>query len=255
MKGTIGALYNNPLCFIGSLNIYRDPSTVIWTRPFRENGSVDHRSAIPWIPSAYIATQISQMLVQVDAHLQAQFFAQMSGHPWSCSAAGWMFEAWVHATFMSKTEVTCNWTHQPAGSFAAVIPATTRETLRDLKDADPDKPFYWRPPGTNFPGIDAVLYVGRTVYVLQATISSVHRSAEPGLVAIYDKLKAAFKKLPLCLLFVTATEDSARKLGAFPRLSQEWLEKTNVGTCVLRFQETAEFNQVRKVDGKAHVSF
>jgi hypothetical protein len=231
---------------VESLDISRDvPSNVIWTRP----SGKDRRLPLAWIPSAYIATQILQHLTQRDGHTQAAFFARMSGHPWSRSAAGWMFETWVHGTLMSATEVTCNWTHRPPGfSHPSVIPATTRENIRNLKqDAIPEKPFYWRPPGSNFPGIDAVLYVGGTVYAVQATISSRHRSAEPGLVKIFEQLRASFKKCPLCLLFVTATEASARKLGADPHLTAGWLAKTTVGTSVLRFQETTMPTQVRRI--------
>lgn len=83
-NNVIDVMCHNPLLIIGeveTVDIHTDaPSSVIWTRPNRADGHVDHRVAIPWIPSAHIATLISQRLLKVDMRLQIEFYTQISRH-------------------------------------------------------------------------------------------------------------------------------------------------------------------------------
>lgn len=55
--------------------------------------------------------------------------------------------------------------------------------------------FYWFPSVVNFPGIDGILFDGKDIYLLQATISNEHRRPDDGLKKVWEIIGAASSQL------------------------------------------------------------
>jgi len=77
------------------------------------------------------------------------------------------------------------------------------------------RPFYWRPRGSNYEGVDSVLRCGDDVWVLQYTVSRPRRAATKGLNEVHKNMNLKYNiRWHLVMIGATRSEaESARDLS------------------------------------------
>ncbi|KAF9234972.1 hypothetical protein BU15DRAFT_51971 [Melanogaster broomeanus] len=165
------------------------PSSLIFIRPKRDDsGGVLRMECELYVPTARIVHTITKALSKQDALIRLQFFSATSSHASMRSTAGFIFEQWVHACFLSGVHVDCTWLNSTSKSLPSTLltaqPSELISTNTELKTHIP--PFYWRPVSINFPGIDGLLCRGDVIYAIQFTISQKHQSPLDGLRKLQD---------------------------------------------------------------------
>ncbi|KAF9236136.1 hypothetical protein BU15DRAFT_50502 [Melanogaster broomeanus] len=163
------------------------PSSLIFIRPRRDESKRVYRTQCEvYVPTTTIKHSIARALLKQDVAIRTQFFSATSSHAAMRSTAGYIFEQWVHARFLSGDDVDCTWLNTDSCNSAS-LPSTLAipqplqliSTNVELKTRSP--PFYWHPVSINFPGIDGLLCLGNDVYAIQCTMSERHRSPLKGL--------------------------------------------------------------------------
>ena len=122
-------------------------SKVFFVRP-----GENRNEAVLVIPTGEI-WKLLTTAITVQSNADLEIFTLMSSHRQTRAAAGWMFDAHMHAKFsMPGAEITLYDKNRDKKiiSVAKRIPGA----LNQLPLATP--PFYWQPPQSNFPGIDSV---------------------------------------------------------------------------------------------------
>ncbi|KAF9242008.1 hypothetical protein BU15DRAFT_44449 [Melanogaster broomeanus] len=188
------------------------PSSLIFIRPRRDGPErVFRMECEVYVPTTTILHFITRALLKQDAHIRLQFFSATGSHASMRSAAGYVFEQWVHTRFISGDNVNCTWLNADPSNSDSLPPtlATTPQlisTNTELRSHPP--PFYWRPVSSNFPGIDGLLCCRDDVYAIQCTISEKHRSPLKGL-RTFQKIIGKRRGLSWRVLFVGESKSQA----------------------------------------------
>ncbi|KAJ8462021.1 hypothetical protein ONZ45_g18085 [Pleurotus djamor] len=206
-------------------------SLIVFVRPHCDgSGHINRAQPSPWIPTQYLVELIAKDLQTVAAVDQRRFFAVLMAHPYSRTAAGWLFEAWVHTRFSSGKDIPCTWKGlaPPEHLPDALKPAPA--IFCKLEEVSLNEPFYWRPSAPTFPGIDGVLFDGKAVYAIQATValSRKHGTIETGLKEVKKHLPAAFRKGLFRVIFAAVDEEKMISL-----MNGEKLQDVPIGGCVV----------------------
>jgi hypothetical protein len=151
-------------------------SAVIFLRP----SSLIKRYAYEFfVPTAEIARQLSVAALTVSSQDQQRFFSQMSSYPSTRSAAGWIFENFMHTRLTERDghvrALDANYKEHDIPIVTSIITGS----VEDLKSAPAS--FYWRPGESTFPGIDAVARDQNDIWAFQCTVSRRQRSTIDGL--------------------------------------------------------------------------
>jgi hypothetical protein len=171
------------LNFPSTLN--QTPSSLIFVRPF----SKENRSQTKlFIPTLFLEKKLALAIAEVDNAQLQTVFSWMSGHSLTRTAAGWMFENFVHAWLTSKGNKIAVFNEDDHSTFIQTTTHSIPGTLDALRAHFANPPLYWRPSQNNFPGIDAVLCTGSEIWAIQATIAYKHSSAEQGLQKLLQTL-------------------------------------------------------------------
>jgi hypothetical protein len=135
-----------------SSNLEKAPSsTVIFIRP----SSLTKRHNYEFfVPTAEVALQLSTAALAASNQGQQRFFSHMSSYPFTRSAAGWIFENFMHTRLTDKIghvrALDVNYKEHDIPIVTSIITGP----VDALKSAPAS--FYWRPGESKFPGIDAV---------------------------------------------------------------------------------------------------
>ncbi|KAF9234891.1 hypothetical protein BU15DRAFT_52015 [Melanogaster broomeanus] len=188
------------------------PSLLIFIRPKQdESGNFLRMLCEVYVPTARLTRAIVRAILKRDANVMAQFFSATSSHAFMRGTAGYVFEQWVHARFISGASLDCTWLNCRSRSLPRTLPTARPSQListnTELKTHIP--PFYWRPPSNNFPGIDGLLRHGDDVYAIQCTISQTHRSPLKGL-RMLQKIIGTQPRLSWRVIFVGETDKQAK---------------------------------------------
>lgn len=199
---------------IGNLDappIDSGPSSIFFIRPKKFHGTVSRVLHTIYIPTQKIAEILGEAVCRAAEKHRQNFFDAMIALPATRGAAGFIFEIWIHSFLASGNPVQCTW-HDKENLIKILakrsLPSTLRlanqrtvSTSSELQHATP--PFYWRAP-PDFPGIDRALFdEDDTVYAIQITISSSHKSPDSGLERLRHLLgKEKAKKCDFRVLFI-----------------------------------------------------
>ena len=185
-----------------------------------------------YIPTAFLASTLAVALSRQATAQQHSSFVLLNGHPALRTAAGWLFENYAHIRFSTPG-------HQDQASVLAYrakkssppidIPTPTRMISDSTALGTIQAPFdfYWRPRENNFPGIDALIRVGDTVWALQFTLSSTHRSAKEGLVKVRSVMNH-ISKVKWRLVIVGSDQESAEACRDQQNLGGDWKWKNTI---------------------------
>jgi hypothetical protein len=225
-------IFNN----FSSADITEAPhSSLIFIRP----SSAEERHTYEFcVPTPEIARLLSAAVVTASNQEQHRFFTRMSTHPSTRSAAGWIYENFVHIRLTEKDG------HVRAfdmSSHGHDIPTTTRiitGTVVELTSAE--APFYWRPGQSNFAGIDAIALFNHEIWAFQCTINSRHRSVITGLAKIAESLESTEWKWQLVIVgpIMSAAQSVQARQAALLAETAEW-SRVKIYACELTLN-TAE---------------
>jgi hypothetical protein len=187
-------------------------SSLVYIRP----ESNENRDLIMiFIPTAFLIGELTFVATYLN-HLELhKLFSQLTMHPNTRTAAGWLYENFVHARLTTPGEV------QAIDNMGkeSVIQTTNKFVLgliSILRKASP--PLYWRPSQSHFPGIDAVLHTDTETWAIQTTIGNRHGTAEKGLEQILGVLGDKVKR-KIRLLIVGP---DARRVQSVVRRMKPW---------------------------------
>ncbi|KAF9237894.1 hypothetical protein BU15DRAFT_75695 [Melanogaster broomeanus] len=189
------------------------PSALIFIRPKRDKSKgFLRRHCDLYVPTGRLNHAIIRALLTQESLTRLHFFSATSSHASMRGAAGYIFEQWVHARFLSGVRVSCTWLNSESKSLprilAAALPSKLITTNDALKTEIP--PFYWRPVSINFPGVDGLLCRGNDVYAIQCTISATHRSPLDSLRRLQEIIGKE-GKISWRVLFVGSSTSQATK--------------------------------------------
>ncbi|KAJ8515992.1 hypothetical protein ONZ45_g6672 [Pleurotus djamor] len=170
-------------------------SLIVFVRPHRDrSGHVNRAQPSPWIPTQYLVELMAKDLQKVTA------------------------------------DIPCTWKGlaPPEHLPDALKPAPA--IFCKLEEVSLNEPFYWRPNAPNFPGIDGVLFDGKAVYAIQATValSRKHSTIETGLKEVKKQLPAAFRNGLFRVIFAAVDEEKMISL-----MNGEKLQDVPIGGCVV----------------------
>ena len=173
------------------------------------------------IPTPFLSHTFGLAMSHQAAVQQHTFFRMLSHYPSFCSAAGWLFEHYAHNCLSEPN-------HEKLGAYTLDgtlhhIPVPSRMIAGStaLKRIQPPHNFYWRPVEPNFKGVNAIIRFEDDVWVLQYTISGVHKPATDGLLEIRDGMndKTGVK---WHLVMVGSELRSAEEARDNQKLGEEW---------------------------------
>jgi hypothetical protein len=151
-------------------------STVIFIRP----SSLTKRHNYEFFaPTAEVALQLSTAVLAASNQDQQRFFSHMSSHPSTRTAAGWIFENFMHTHLTDKIGHVRALDANYKEHGIPIITNTITGPVDVLKSAPAC--FYWRPGESTFPGIDAVARDQEDIWAFQCTISRRQPSTIDGL--------------------------------------------------------------------------
>jgi hypothetical protein len=187
---------------------------VFFMRP-TEDWSV-HGAEIP-------TTHLMDLLVRASARCESakrlEFFQTINTHRWFRSPQGYIFERFMHARLLMSSEpldakpvvpddVTLTLPVRP--------PLISLSCLSDFGKANQlNLPFYWLPASCSFETTDAIICTEENILFIQSTISSkCNMKKIRGIRMVLETLPKKFRtnRTP-CFIFVTDSEDRARRLG------------------------------------------
>lgn len=214
-----------------ALELGKDSSSIFF---FVRPRDATRRSAFIFVPTVHLIELLSTAMLSADIAAQQVFFTHMSGNAKTRSAAGWLFENFLHTRFTAE--------RAPAvavdGENNIVEIETTSHVLPGTQTALKTQglPFYWRPSAPNFAGIDALLCNHHGVFALQSTISYAHESVEPGLVKAHDLLHPDVRQLDWHIVIVGPQAHTAAKVRDDVRVGARW-SQARVLSCEIILRE------------------
>ena len=173
------------------------------------------------IPTPFLSHTFGLAMSHQAAVQQHTFFRMLSHYPSFCSAAGWLFEHYAH-NCLSKPNHEKLEAYTLDGTLHHIpVPSRMIAGSTALKRIQPPHNFYWRPVEPNFKGVDAIIRFEDDVWVLQYTISGVHKPATDGLLEIRDGMnhKTGVK---WHLVMVGSELRSAEEARDNQKLGEEW---------------------------------
>ncbi|KAF9231549.1 hypothetical protein BU15DRAFT_55981 [Melanogaster broomeanus] len=189
------------------------PSSLVFIKPKRDGpDQVLRMRCEAFVLTTRIEHSIAKALLKWDALTRSQFFRATSSYASMKSTAGYVFEQWVHACFLSRVK-NCIPSSNSGSLLQTLVtahPSQLISTDTEIKTQNP--PFYWRPPSSNFPGVDELLRHGDDVYAIQCTISRRHGSLLEGLRKL-QKIIGKNRGLSWRVLFVGSSESQATEVA------------------------------------------
>lgn len=192
------------------------------------------------VPTRYLASELGKAFLTITSERRIALFHTLYTHPATRSAAGWIFEGLVsHAFSKMQQEIEFWWVDKGKQIAASIIPALGRHKIfgRDcLSQLPSNESFYWQPDVANFPTIDAVLYDGTTLHLLQVTVAKTHSMSPNGLKKLHSAIGPQFHNVPWTFVFVGHNEDIVVNLAKTAKMPSGW-EHIQIGCCVLELSK------------------
>lgn len=209
----------------------RSPSILFFIQP----RPGDPRRHTVVVPTRHLVQKLGHAFLTAASDRRLELFQTLNSHAQTRAAAGWIFEGLAYHTFSTMREnVKVQWRD---GTLPTMIHAVALESitgLDGLKQRGKGSPFYWQPGTPNFPTVDAVLYDGTTMYLLQVTVAKTHASSPTGL----DKILSAMDKklgpmeVAWKFVFVGHVQETIMKVAKATKMPVGW-ENIMVGWCIL----------------------
>jgi hypothetical protein len=166
------------------------------------------------IPTPHLRDCLVRAIAKHDAVKQAQFFTQISGHPWFKGSEGHVYEKFVHARLLASPEPL---EAIPADSSLPnlCLPIQPKAVPLGgsslLKSANKHCiPFYWLPVSQSFTSADSIICTNTHVLFIQSTINPYHDAKPEGIMVPLNTLPKRFRDKRIhCLVFVTDSEARA----------------------------------------------
>lgn len=208
------------------------PSDLFFVRPSKD----DPTSPETTVPTQYLMTMIGKAFLKANVNRRLAMFEMLHMHPATRCAAGWIFEGLAHHTFSNMQQnVTVYWNGKPPTETPLLVSGVESISGRDcLKHRSGGEKFYWQPAAANFPTIDAILYDGETLYLLQLTVAEAHKMNPTGLNLLdsYINKQLSRTSIPWKFVFVGYDPIVVAGIAAKAKLPEGW-GGIAVGYCVL----------------------
>lgn len=188
-------------------------STIFFFKPFVWEGQIFRSIHTVYFPTPWIIDKLTVELNRHQAVKKVEFFNTLCVHPSTRSAAGWVFEDFIHRYLVHAKSITIHWYSEASSRTLDLFPEAldTRTTNADLKSS---APFYWRPASLTNPGIDGAIITKEHVYLIQATISREHSSPQEGIDQLWHYMPQDKKVLEWKLLFIGPVADQMEEVSS-----------------------------------------
>ena len=222
-----------------ALDFSTDFSSLIFTlRPDRDGEPTQY------IPTAFLASTLAVAIARRARAQQHSSFVMFSDHPSLRTTARWLFEHYAHIYFSALDRgIIHGYRRNKRKPDVIPIPTEMISGSTALGSIKSPFNFYWRPREHNFPGIDALIRVGNTIWALQFTLNSAHNSAQPGLDDV-RRIMAHTTGVKWRLVIVGQDQKSAESCRDQQQLDGEW-KKTRIYACTLPLGKFSEANLQR----------
>ncbi|KAI0696939.1 hypothetical protein BC835DRAFT_831801 [Cytidiella melzeri] len=167
------------------------PTPLIFVRPESKEARAVCKG---YIPTTHLVTILANALIDKQTAQQNLAFSHMSRHAATRSAAGWIFENFMHVRLTTVYKpISCVDRNDRVTNI--VIPTTENFVTGTLDQLNSSTlPCYWRPGTSGFPGIDSVIRTRDELWVFRATVGRHRGTANEGLTCLSQHLGATVVK-------------------------------------------------------------
>ncbi|KZV67984.1 hypothetical protein PENSPDRAFT_687664 [Peniophora sp. CONT] len=187
--------------------------------------SIVERRGVPSyiIPTPHHRAVYENHRTSLDVALSLSLFEALSTHSLTKTSAAWLLQIMMHRWMCS------------GGTPLEIKSNAAIQAVRALER----NAFYWIPSDANFAGIDSVLFTGKNLYALQATVGATH-TPKAGLKKLWENMNPASRQRFRWHIVFIIRENAADNLLKFQRagiILGSGKGKVTVKACVCMFGE------------------